>query len=224
WQQQEGKGRKVPDRALAAIAGLPIHHGFRCQRCPDFLTINWKQCKTHCSQVHQAKDRQARSGLWRPVQAQTFFTQPSRRFFFPVDTAAAAAAAAALAPSPAPPPAPAPAPAPGTGTKTETEKQREAQLAASIQQQWDDERDQQQSMQLQMLEDSVSKHEVTNWLRRAGWIDHFSGKDLGPIYLASQMPGPEDDAALELMVEALDRLFFGRCIAGLQEMPLIGRL
>ncbi|KAK7390673.1 hypothetical protein QQX98_013378, partial [Neonectria punicea] len=100
----------------------------------------------------------------------------------------------------------------------------EAQLAAGIQQQWDYERDQQEGMQLRMLEDSVSKHEVINWLRRAGWIDHFSGKDLGPIYLASQIPGPEDNAALELIVKALDRLFFCRCIAGLQEMPLISRL
>ncbi|KAK7390669.1 hypothetical protein QQX98_013383, partial [Neonectria punicea] len=95
--------------------------------------------------VHQAKDRRARSGLWRPVQAQTFFTQPSRRFFFPIDTAAAAATTAAITPSLAPPPAPAPAPGTGTKTKTKTkteaEKQQEAQLAASIQQQWDEERD-----------------------------------------------------------------------------------
>ncbi|KAH6989832.1 hypothetical protein EDB80DRAFT_587356 [Ilyonectria destructans] len=38
------------------------------------------------------------------------------------------------------------------------------------------------------------------------------------------MPQPEDEPGLELLVKALDSIFFRGCVAGLQEMPLIGRL
>src|SRR5688572_5351621 len=37
--------QQLQGKAIAPVAGLPIHHGFRCQRCPDFVTINWKSCK-----------------------------------------------------------------------------------------------------------------------------------------------------------------------------------
>ncbi|KAH6983607.1 hypothetical protein BKA56DRAFT_483196 [Ilyonectria sp. MPI-CAGE-AT-0026] len=38
------------------------------------------------------------------------------------------------------------------------------------------------------------------------------------------MPQPEDEPGLELLVKALDSVFFRGCVAGLQQMPLIGRL
>lgn len=37
------------------------------------------------------------------------------------------------------------------------------------------------------------------------------------------MPGPKDDR-LQRLVAAVDRMFFGRCIAGLKSMPLMARL
>ncbi|KAH6975854.1 hypothetical protein EDB80DRAFT_658517 [Ilyonectria destructans] len=196
-QQGQDQDREK-EAAVAPFAGLPIHHAFRCRKCPSFLTVNWKLCKTHCSQLHAAGSEQARAGLWYQALAQTFFTQPARRFYFPVNPTAAAIASS---------------PSPSSSSSSTT-----------IQQQWEYEQSEQQEKLLQIAEGSIRKHEITNWLRRTGWIDHFSGRDLRPVYLASRMPQPEDDPGLELLVKALDSIFFRGCIAGLQEMPLIGRL
>ena len=219
WQRPGTRGQlPSPREPIAPIAGLPIRRGFSCRKCPGFLTINWKQCKRHCSQAHAARNSRAREGLWFNIELQTFFTKPQQKqLYFQVSaTAAAEEAAATVAEE---------ATAPGPDSEAERrQQQQQAQLAAGIQQQWDYEQGQQQEMQLQMLEESISKHEITNWLRRTGWIDHFRGRNLSRIYAASRMPQPEDDPGLEVLVRALDGVFFRRCIAGLQDMPLIGRL
>jgi hypothetical protein len=65
-----------------------------------------------------------------------------------------------------------------------------------------------------ILADGASRHETTNWLKRAGWTAHFKKRDLGEIYARSQMPGREDEQ-LRRMAAAMDQLFLSRCIDGL---------
>jgi hypothetical protein len=55
----------------------------------------------------------------------------------------------------------------------------------------------------------------------AGW--NFAGRNLVDIQACSRMPCRGDDE-LRRMTEALDRLFFDRCIGGLKSMPLMTRL
>ena len=223
WQRPGTRSQLPPPREpIAPVAGLPIRRGFGCRRCPGFLTISWKQCKRHCSQAHEARDSRARDGLWVDAEVQTFFTRPQQKqLYFRVSATAAAAAEGAAEEAAAI----AAAEAAATGYDGETEGQRQrAQLAAGIQQQWDYEREEQLEIRLQMVQGSPGKHEITNWLRRTGWIDHFCGRNLSYIYAASRMPQPEDEPGLELLVKALDSIFFRGCVAGLQEMPLIGRL
>ncbi|KAH8645567.1 hypothetical protein BGZ61DRAFT_542699 [Ilyonectria robusta] len=232
---QQGQDQDLEEAAVAPFAGLPIHYAFRCRRCPSFLTVNWKLCKTHCSQLHAAGSEQARAGLWYQAPAQTFFTQPARRSYFPVNLTAAAIApssslsSSSFSPSPScsmEPSLPAPLRAGNAenGAEAQQRQQQTAQLVATIQQQWEHEQGEQQEKLLQMAEGSIYKHEITNWLRRTGWVDHFGCRDLGRIHAASRMPQQADEPDLQMLVEALDRVFFRRCIAGLGALPHIGRL
>ena len=68
--------------------------------------------------------------------------------------------------------------------------------------------------------DGADKHEMTNWLKWAGWRAYFKERDLGEIYAYSRMPRREDNE-LRRMAMALDRMFFSRYINGLKSMPLI---
>lgn len=198
-------------------------------------------CKTHCSQLHAAGSKQARAGLWYQALAQTFFTLPARRSYFLVNPIATAAAAAT---------APRPSlsssrsrsgsslgseseaglqvqPRAGIAKKkaaAQKQQQVTAQLVATIQLQWDYKQGEQQERLLQMAEGSIRKHEITNWLRRTGWVDHFGSRDLGRIHAASRMPQQADEPDLQMLVKALDRVFFRRCIAGLGALPHISRL
>ncbi|OBT60240.1 hypothetical protein VE03_10277 [Pseudogymnoascus sp. 23342-1-I1] len=89
-----------------------------------------------------------------------------------------------------------------------------------IKEQWAHEIEQQENMQ-KVLADGASRHETTNWLKRARTA-HFKERDLSEIHACSRMPGREDD--LRRMAAAMVRLFFGRCIDGLKSMPLMTRL
>jgi hypothetical protein len=74
-----------------------------------------------------------------------------------------------------------------------------------------------------VLADGAAKHEITNWLRRAGWSTNFAGRDLGEIHGSSRMPSPAD-SELRRLIGAIDSMFFDRCIGGLKTMPLMTRL
>jgi hypothetical protein len=96
------------------------------------------------------------------------------------------------------------------------------QLINDIKEQWAHEKEQLENMQ-KVLADGTSRHETTNWMKRAGWTAHFKERDLSEIHACSRMPGREDDY-LRRMAAAMDRLFFGCCIDGLKSMPLMTRL
>jgi hypothetical protein len=74
-----------------------------------------------------------------------------------------------------------------------------------------------------VLAEGVDKHEITNWLKRAGWRAHFRERDLAKIYAYGRMPGREDDK-LQRLAAMMNRLFFSRCIDGLRSMLLMTRL
>jgi hypothetical protein len=97
------------------------------------------------------------------------------------------------------------------------------QLLEDITEQWAQGKQEREELQ-RVLAEGALKHETTNWLKRTQWLTHFRGKDLVKIHKCSRMPGREDDADLKRMVDAIDRLFFDRCISGLQSMPLMTRL
>ncbi|KAL2201943.1 hypothetical protein CC79DRAFT_1351456 [Sarocladium strictum] len=79
------------------------------------------------------------------------------------------------------------------------------ELVAGIKERWACGQDWQEEIQ-KVLADGAAKHEITNWLRRSGW-----------------MPGLGEEEARRL-IAATDRLFFNRCVAGLRSMPLMTRL
>ena len=56
--------------------------------------------------------------------------------------------------------------------------------------------------------------ELTPWLVRTGWADHFRGKDIIMIAQASRLPD-QDEEALKWMVDAIVTMF-DRCVRGLQ--------
>jgi hypothetical protein len=96
------------------------------------------------------------------------------------------------------------------------------QLIEEIKERWADERAQQEKLQ-QVLAAGADRHETSSWLKRAGWTAHFREKDLSAIYACSRLP-EKGERELRRLCAALDRLFFERCIGGLQRMPLMTRL
>jgi hypothetical protein len=92
-------------------------------------------------------------------------------------------------------------------------------LIDDIKEQWAHEREQQEEMQ-KVLANGALRHETTNWLKRAGWTSHFTGRDVSEVYACSRMPG-KDDGELRRLVAAMNRLFFDRCVDGLKSMPLM---
>jgi hypothetical protein len=96
------------------------------------------------------------------------------------------------------------------------------QLIEEIKERWADERAQQEKLQ-QVLAAGADRHETSSWLKRAGWTAHFREKDLSAIYACSRLP-EKGEHELRRLCAALDRLFFERCIGGLQRMPLMTRL
>ncbi|KAH7159391.1 hypothetical protein DER46DRAFT_577513 [Fusarium sp. MPI-SDFR-AT-0072] len=91
---------------------------------------------------------------------------------------------------------------------------------------WSLQQEEQEEMQ-KVMDEGILRHETTNWLKRTGWSAHFTGRNLMDIQACSKMPGrgnEGNDEVLRHMNEALDRLFFDRCIGGLKSMPLMTRL
>jgi hypothetical protein len=40
-----------------------------------------------------------------------------------------------------------------------------------------------------VIDEGILRHEITNWLKRAGWSAHFTGRNLINIQAYSKMPG-----------------------------------
>jgi hypothetical protein len=145
-------------------------------------------------------------GRWSEVKLQTFFTIPGNAVHYfcviaPRDGAEGGADEADIA---------------------DRRGRSQCQLIDDIKEQWAHEREQQEEMQ-KVLADRALRHETTNWLKRAGWTSHFTGRDLSEVYACSRMPG-KDDGELRRLVAAMNRLFLDRCVDGLKSMPLMTRL
>ncbi|KAL3587615.1 hypothetical protein FPOAC2_13512 [Fusarium poae] len=204
------------------VEGLPIHRGFACTRpgC-GYLTPSWKCLRMHFSDKHNAKaaKRKTQEDLWAAVHLQTFFTGPKRaiRYFCVREVGR------------------------GEGEREEggggerrrrrgggatTVTQPEDQMTiAHITKGWSLQQEEQEEMQ-KVMDEGILRHETTNWLKRTGWSAHFTGRNLMEIQACSKMPGrgnEGNDEVLRHMNEALDRLFFDRCIGGLKSMPLMTR-
>lgn len=191
-----------PRNAIPAIDGLTIHNGFACknyEKC-GFLTTSRKVVRVHCNDEHDWTWTKADPVHWASVKLQTFFIVPGNAMhYFCVNVPEEA------------------------GEDVADKRGRlKCQLIDDIKEQWAHEKEQQENLQ-KVLADSASRHETTNWLKRAGWTAHFKERDLSEIHACSRMPGREDDY-LRRMAAAMDRLFFGRCIDGLKSMPLMTRL
>lgn len=189
--------RHGPANPRAVIDGLTVHDGYACGECP-FLTTSWKWFRVHVNQDHRCTI--AQHPKWSSVRLQTFMTGPKSaiHYFCVTDSNEG-----------------------GLDRDAKTER-LPSQLVEDITEQWCHEREEQEELQ-RVLADGASKHETTNWLKRAGWTTHLTGKDLIMIHSCSRMPGRGDDA-LQRMKTAMDRVFFRRCVGGLRSMPLMTRL
>lgn len=188
-----------PDNPLQAINGLTIHNGLACSDC-GYLSKSRKALKVHCKAEHAWQLSKADRTHWAEVKLQTFFTVPGSaiHYFCVNDTG------------------------PGGMKEVPADVSQEAKFVDDIKERWAKGSKEQEQMRT-VLVGGAAKHETTNWLRRAGWAAHFKGKDIGEIHRASLMPS-QRDSELHRMCEAMNRLFFGRCIEGLKEMPLMTRL
>ncbi|EXM14565.1 hypothetical protein FoTM2_016641 [Fusarium oxysporum f. sp. vasinfectum] len=195
--------------------------GFACTwpAC-GHLTPSWKWLRVHFNEEHNIKGAKARADHWTSVYLQTFFAGPKRaiRYFclrvstHHSDDAISASAEGPLTPA-----------GRGRGRRRATMAGREQahledQTIAAITQGWSLQQEEQEKMQ-KVMEEGILRHETTNWLKRTGWSAHFAGRNLVDIQACSRMPGCYDDE-LRRMTDALDRLFFDRCIGGLKSMPL----
>ncbi|KAG5917013.1 hypothetical protein E4U61_003116 [Claviceps capensis] len=100
----------------------------------------------------------------------------------------------------------------------------QADMIDWIKEQWDC--DQSREKELQEYEAIIAaERATTDWLYRTGWTErYFMDRDLTRLYTYSRMPTAEDSAELQRAVAAIDRMFFDRCIEGLQTLPLMARL
>ena len=201
-----------PSNPRPPIDGLPVYGGWFCDKC-DFLTVSRKRLRVHYNEAHRSN---AHTAMEPTVSIQTLFTQPKSAVHY-----------FCVAPPGAGPPEKAPVTLtrPGKpGGQGRLDDDNSNNVIAEIQGQWAAQQAQQEEMQ-RVLADGAAKHEVTNWLKRAGWTAHFTGRDLSEIYSFSIMPGySSKDAALCRLVTATDKLFYSRCIEGLRSLPLMTRL
>ncbi|PNP37241.1 hypothetical protein TGAMA5MH_10863 [Trichoderma gamsii] len=203
--------RHGPSNPRLPVEGVSVLDGWGCDQC-GLLTPSRKWLRVHYNEGHSTQGKVPKEPT---VKIQTLFTGPKRAIHYFCVT--------------------------GAERRLETETEREGRAEyhhskrggqvgpecldktiAKIKEQWVHDQGQQEEMQ-KVLADGAAKHEITNWLKRSGWTAHFTGRDLGEIHLCSRMPGPKDDR-LQRLVAAVDRMFFGRCIAGLKSMPLMARL
>ena len=201
--------RHGPSNPRAPVDGLPMRDGWHCHAC-GLLTPSRKWLRVHYNDEHGMRGRVSQEPT---VKIQTLFTGPkSAIHYFCVaapregdDWTERDGAA-------------------GPGRRSlPAARAEQGGLLDRIKEQWAHDRSQQEELQ-KVLADGAAKHETTNWLKRSGWTAHFVGRDLGQVYACSRMPGAEDDSVLQVLVAAVDRVFFERCVAGLTSMPLMTRL
>ncbi|KAF6525709.1 hypothetical protein HZS61_011504 [Fusarium oxysporum f. sp. conglutinans] len=205
------------------VEGLPIHRGFACTwpGC-GYLTPSWKCLRMHFNDEHNAKaaKRKTQADLWAAVHLQTFFTGPKRaiRYFCVREVGRGEGEREEGGGSER-------RRRRGRGATTVTQPEDQMTIA-HITKGWSLQQEEQEEMQ-KVMDEGILRHETTNWLKRTGWSAHFTGRNLMDIQACSKMPGrgnEGNDEVLRHMNEALDRLFFDRCIGGLKSMPLMTRL
>jgi superfamily II DNA helicase RecQ len=205
--------RHGPSNPRGPIAGLPVRDGWACKEC-DMLTPSRKWLRVHYNEGHVVRGNVPKEP---DVKIQTLFTVPSNAVhYFCVsghgpDTDREEGGEGGNGHSSG-----APAAGGQDVTTTTTMPLIDAVLARWVQDQGE------QESLLKVLADGAAKHEITNWLRRAGWSTHFAQRDLGDIYGTSRMPGPAD-TELRRLVKVVDGMFFDRCIGGLKTIPLMAR-
>ncbi|EWY79528.1 hypothetical protein FOYG_17330 [Fusarium oxysporum NRRL 32931] len=202
------------------VEGLPIHRGFACTwpGC-GYLTPSWKCLRMHFNDEHNAKaaKRKTQADLWAAVHLQTFFTGPKRaiRYFCVREVGRGEGEREEGGGSER-------RRRRGRGATTVTQPEDQMTIA-HITKGWSLQQEEQEEMQ-KVMDEGILRHETTNWLKRTGWSAHFTGRNLMDIQACSKMPGrgnEGNDEVLRHMNEALDRLFFDRCIGGLKSMPLL---
>jgi hypothetical protein len=243
--KEDQLARHGPSNPAEPVEGLPIHQGFACTwpGCRH-LTPSWKCLRVHLNDEHNAKaaKRKTQEDLWASVHLQTFFTGPKGaiRYFCVRAAGREEGGESGRGES-------------GRGESgrgesgrgesgrgesgrggSERRRRRGATVTqpedqitiAHITKGWLLQQEEQEEIQ-KVMDEGILRHETTNWLKRTGWSAHFTGRNLMDIQACSKMPGRGDegyDKLLRRMTEALDRLFFDRCIGGLKSMPLMTRL
>jgi hypothetical protein len=202
--------RHGPSNPRQPIKGLPAHRGYTCDKQAGckYLTRSYKTLRLHHNAEHGFQGSKHKTGPRAPtVWMQTFFVAPKSDMHYFCITAPDGAGDGDDAVAPVPTATRGPLPA----------------IVDDIKRRWAADQAEQEELSMVLAADGASRHEVTNWLKRAGWSVHFAGRHLGDIHRCSRMPGPEEDELLRL-VTATDRMFFDRCVDGIKSMPLMSRL
>ena len=143
--------------------GLPIYSDYACSDCDSslsssssFLTSVWKGLRSHRNQRHGQKTSKSRGIGWSEVKLQTFLTGPKSAFHYFCLMASKDKDSDGEEFD-------------RSSANTGRPKQ---QLVEGITEQWAYEKSQQEELQ-KVFADGALRHETTNWLKRAGWSDHF---------------------------------------------------
>ena len=147
--------------------GPPIK-AFECDgNSCGFITVNISEIRKHCNRVHHWRASRHEKSYWHTVHAQTFFRNPQVRRYFTVVVQHDEAT---------------------TLVPQTVEDQHDIQI---VQQQWAELR-QRHRKQLDILDETIAKHDRTGWFNRTGWPDHLAKQNLKQLANMSRLPDRDE--------------------------------
>jgi superfamily II DNA or RNA helicase len=182
---------QTPPQGLLPIPELEVKQGYRCKDCP-YLIANLSNIKQHCNECHDWRVTEEDRTHWEPFKVQSFFKAHLTKFFIVPDVDV------------------------GTDVEDATDDDKESRDLEALKRQRE-EGLQRRREKLKRFAEHAERNQVTPWLRKTHWAEHFTDKELVPIAKLSRMP-ERGEKELKRMCDLVSAMFED-CVSSMRELP-----